>query len=291
MDYSAFFFEEWVCLSPILCSTRVLSFRIVYFRSMIRLISYNVNGIRSALNKGLKEWLAEAGPEILCLQEIKAEPGQLDERMFHEMGYETYWFPAKKKGYSGTAIFTKIPPKQVEFGCGIEEYDYEGRVIRADFEGFSVMSVYFPSGTTGEERQNVKYRFMDDFRRYVDLLRKSIPNLIIMGDVNICHLPIDIHDPVSNKNSTGFLPEERAWLDGFIKSGMVDTFREFYKEPHQYSWWSFRAASRERNKGWRIDYALASEPLRPYLKNAGLMPEAKHSDHCPVMLELDFSYL
>jgi exodeoxyribonuclease-3 len=240
------------------------------------------------MNKGLLEWLKETDPDILCLQEIKAEPSQLDERIFHELGYETYWFPAKKKGYSGTAIFTKLSPKQVEYGCGIQEYDDEGRIIRADFERFSVMSVYFPSGTTGELRQSVKYRFMDDFRRYVDGLRTVIPNLIIMGDVNICHMPIDIHDPVSNKNSTGFLPEERAWLDGFIKSGMVDTFRVFHPEPHQYSWWSFRAAARERNKGWRIDYALAAEPLRPYLAGAGLMQEAKHSDHCPVTLELDF---
>ncbi len=255
---------------------------------MIRLISYNVNGIRSAMSKGLIEWLKEADPDILCLQEIKAEPSQLDERIFHGLGYETYWFPAKKKGYSGTAIFTKISPKQVEYGCGMEEYDDEGRIIRADFDQFSVMSVYFPSGTSGDHRQSVKYRFMDDFRRYVDRLRTVIPNLIIMGDVNICHMPIDIHDPVSNKNSTGFLPEERAWLDGFIKSGMVDTFREFHPGPHQYSWWSFRAASRERNKGWRIDYALAAEPLKPRLAGAGLMPDAKHSDHCPVTLELDF---
>lgn len=255
---------------------------------MIRIVTYNVNGIRSAISKGWIEWVAQTAPDIICLQEIKAQEGQIDEAPLREMGYELYWNSAQKKGYSGTAIFTKIKPVQVSYGSGMEEYDKEGRVIRADFEKFSVMSTYFPSGTSGDVRQDVKMRFLADFRTYIDGLRKTVPNLMILGDVNICHKPIDIHDPVSNKNSSGFLPEEREWFDGFVNSGFVDSFRVFNQEPDQYTWWSFRAASRERNKGWRIDYALASEPLRASLSRCVIIPEAKHSDHCPVLVELDF---
>lgn len=255
---------------------------------MIRIVTYNVNGIRSAIGKGWVEWVAQTAPDIICLQEIKAQEGQIDEAPLREMGYELYWNSAQKKGYSGTAIFTKIKPVQVFYGSGMDEYDKEGRVIRADFEKFSVMSTYFPSGTSGDVRQDVKMRFLADFQAYIDDLKKTVPNLIILGDVNICHKPIDIHDPVSNKNSSGFLPEEREWFDGFVNSGFIDSFRVFNQEPHQYTWWSFRAASRERNKGWRIDYALAAEPLRGALSRCVIMPEAKHSDHCPVLLELDF---
>lgn len=255
---------------------------------MIRIVTYNVNGIRSAISKGWLNWVADVSPDIICLQEIKAEQGQIDETPLKEMGYELYWNSAQKKGYSGTAIFTKIKPLQVHFGCGLEEYDREGRVIRADFDGFSVMSTYFPSGSSGDVRQDVKMRFLKDFQTYIDELKKTVPNLIILGDVNICHRPIDIHDPVSNKNSSGFLPEEREWMDGFINSGFVDSFRKFHQEPYNYTWWSFRAASRERNKGWRIDYALAATPLALHVSRCEILPEAKHSDHCPVLVELDF---
>jgi len=254
---------------------------------MIRLITYNVNGIRSAINKGFIEWLKQTAPDIVCLQEIKAEKGQIDETPLNEAGYEMYWFSAQKKGYSGTAILTRLKPKHVEYGCGMPDYDFEGRVIRADYEHFSVISAYFPSGTTGDVRQTVKMNFLEDFMRYANELRKTIPNLFILGDVNICHKPIDIHDPVSNKKSSGFLPEEREWVDRFLESGFVDSFREFNQEPHQYTWWSMRAASRERNKGWRIDYAFATESLRSKLRNCMILPEAKHSDHCPVLLEVE----
>lgn len=255
---------------------------------MVRIITYNVNGIRSAIKKGWLDWVRETEADIICLQEIKAEQGQIDEAPLREMGYELYWNSAQKKGYSGTAIFTKIKPVQVFYGCGIEEYDAEGRVIRADFGVFSVLCTYFPSGSSGELRQDVKMRFLADFQMYIDGLKKSIPNLIILGDVNICHKPIDIHDPVSNKKSSGFLPEEREWFDGFVGSGFVDSFRKFNQEPHQYTWWSLRAASRERNKGWRIDYALVSEPLAEKLSHCRIIPDAKHSDHCPVLVELEF---
>jgi len=255
---------------------------------MIRIVTYNVNGIRSAISKGWIDWVTETAPDIICLQEIKADQGQIDEAPLREMGYELFWNSAQKKGYSGTAIFTKIKPLQVHYGCGIENYDKEGRVIRADFENFSVMSTYFPSGSSGDIRQDVKMSFLNDFQKYIDELKKTVPNLIILGDVNICHKPIDIHDPVSNKNSSGFLPHEREWFDGFVSSGFVDSFRKFNADPHQYTWWSFRAASRERNKGWRIDYALAAESMAHHITKCVILPEAKHSDHCPVLVELDF---
>ncbi|MEO6883221.1 MAG: exodeoxyribonuclease III [Bacteroidia bacterium] len=255
---------------------------------MKKIISYNVNGIRSALSKGWMDWLKATDPDIVCLQEIKANPEQLDLTLFENAGYHHYWYPAQKKGYSGVAILSKQKPKHVEYGCGIEKYDAEGRVLRADFENFSVMSVYMPSGSSGEERQAFKMEWLKDFQKYIDGLKKKFPNLVISGDYNICHKPIDIHNPVSNANSSGFLPEERSWIDGFMKSGFVDTFRHFNAEPHNYTWWSFRANSRAKNLGWRIDYHLVSSPLEAKLKRAVIFPQAKHSDHCPILVELDF---
>jgi len=254
---------------------------------MAKIISYNVNGIRSAMNKGWLDWVKNTNPDIICLQEIKATPEQLDVKVFEELGYKHYWFPAEKKGYSGVAILTKTEPDHVEYGCGIKQYDTEGRMIRADFGELSVMSVYFPSGTMGDSRQSFKYEFMDDFRNYIDELKKQRPKLILSGDFNICHKPIDIHNPVSNANSSGFLPEEREWIDTFMKSGFIDTFRYYNQEPHNYTWWSFRANARAKNLGWRIDYHLASTSLEKQLKRSIILPEAKHSDHCPLMVEID----
>jgi len=254
---------------------------------MTKIVSYNVNGIRSAVGKGLIDWLKQTDADIVCLQEIKAMPEQVDKEVHDKLHEHAYWYPAQKKGYSGVAIFSKKKPNHVEYGCGIKAYDDEGRVIRADYDGFSVMSVYFPSGTSGDERQDFKYKFLDDFQLYIDRLKKIHPNLIICGDYNICHKPIDIHNPVANANSTGFLPEERAWLDKFFKSGFIDTFRHFNTEPHNYTWWSFRANARAKNLGWRIDYQAVSSPLGKKLKRAVILPEAKHSDHCPILLEID----
>lgn len=254
---------------------------------MKRIISYNVNGLRSAMSKGWLDWLKAAQPDVLCLQELKADPSQLPLDEFKALGYHTYWHPAEKKGYSGVAIFSKDEPVSVSVGCGIPRYDREGRVLRADFDGYSVMSVYFPSGSSGDERQAFKMEFLADFGPYMQEIRKSFPQIVLCGDVNICHQPIDIHNPVSNKNSSGFLPEERAWLDGFMKSGYVDSFRNFHLEPHQYTWWSFRFNARKQNKGWRIDYQLVSEPLAPKMLRAAILAEAIHSDHCPTLLELD----
>ena len=252
----------------------------------MKIISYNVNGIRAALKKGFIDWLKSANPDVICLQEIKAQEDQLDLSIFEAAGYSyNYWFSAQKKGYSGVAILSKIKPNNVVFGTGIESMDFEGRNLRADFDGVSVMSLYLPSGTNLARLEH-KLEYMDLFQDYINTLKKDVPNLIICGDYNICHKAIDIHDPVRNKNVSGFLPEERAWMSQFLKSGFVDAFREFNSEPHNYSWWSYRANSRANNKGWRLDYTLVSLPLQEKLKRAVILSEAVHSDHCPVLVEL-----
>ena len=253
----------------------------------MKIISYNVNGIRAALNKGFGDWLKAAAPDVLCLQETKAMKEQVDTDVFEELGYKHFWHSAQKKGYSGVAILTKHTPINVEVGTGIEHIDFEGRVARADFDHVSIISLYLPSGTN-LDRLDYKFKFMDDFQNYIDTLKKKSPNLVICGDYNICHRAIDIHDPVRNKNISGFLPEERKWIDKFLNSGFVDSFRYLNPEPHQYSWWSYRANARNNNKGWRIDYNLVSETLKKNIKRAYLLPDAKHSDHCPVGLELEF---
>lgn len=252
----------------------------------MKIISYNVNGIRAALKKGFEEWLTEENPDILCLQELKALPEQVPD-FYTELGYEMYWESAEKKGYSGVAILTKQSPKLVVNGCGNELYDNEGRVIRCDYEDFSVMSVYMPSGTSGDIRQDFKYEWLDFFYDYAQEVRKEQPNLIICGDYNIAHTEIDIHNPISNKNSSGFLPEEREWLTKYVASGFIDTFREFNPDPHHYSWWSYRANARANNKGWRIDYLMATEQMKNRLSAGRILPDVKHSDHCPIVLEID----
>lgn len=253
----------------------------------MRIASYNVNGIRSAINKGFVDWIKATDPDVIGLQEVKAEETNIDKAIFEDLGYHIYWYPAVKKGYSGVAILTKTKPKNVAFGMGIQSYDDEGRMIRADFDDFSFISAYFPSGTTGDVRQDFKYQFLDDIYGYSQDLIQKFPNLIMSGDYNICHKPIDIHNPISNKNSSGFLPEERAWMDKFTSSGFEDTFRLFNPNPHQYTWWSFRAGSRAKNLGWRIDYHMTTLPMRDRLKRAIILPEAQHSDHCPIILELE----
>ena len=252
---------------------------------MPTIITYNVNGIRAAIKKDLAGWLKASKADILCLQEIKAKPEQFDEAIFNELGYTCFINSAEKPGYSGVAILSKINPKHVEYGCGIEKIDFEGRVIRADFEDYSVMSVYFPSGSN-PLRQTFKMEFLVLFHDYISKLKKTIPNLIISGDYNICHTEIDIHNPKVNKNSSGFLPEEREWVSQFIESGFIDSFRQLNTDPHHYSWWSYRANSRVKNLGWRIDYNMISDTLLPKLKRAKILPAAKHSDHCPVLVEL-----
>lgn len=255
----------------------------------MKIISYNVNGIRAAINKGFLEWLESANPDVICLQEIKALEEQIAQEYIdklQELGYaHRYWYSAQKKGYSGVAVFSKIAPKHVEYGTGIDYMDFEGRNLRLDFDGVSVMSLYLPSGTNTARLEH-KFKYMDDFQAYINKIKKEIPNLVICGDYNICHEAIDIHDPVRNKKVSGFLPEERAWLDAFMKNGFADSFRHFNKAPHHYSWWSYRANARNNNKGWRIDYCLVADPLKSKMERAFILPEAKHSDHCPIGVDI-----
>ena len=255
----------------------------------MKIITYNVNGIRSAMSKNLMGWLQATNADMVCLQETKASPDQIqDIYLFEQLGYHHYWYPAQKKGYSGVAILSKIKPNHVEIGCGIDCFDEEGRIIRADFDDFSLMSVYMPSGSSGDIRQEFKYKFLDEFYPYINELKWKYPQLIISGDYNICHRPIDIHNPKSNANSSGFLLEEREWMEKLLSNGFIDTFRHFNKDPHHYTWWSYRAGAREKNLGWRIDYNLVSRELEKNIKRAAILPDARHSDHCPVLLELDF---
>ncbi len=256
----------------------------------MKIISYNVNGIRAAIRKGFLDWVQQADPDVVCLQEIKAHPEQLNLDDFKDSGYPYhYWYPAQKKGYSGVAILSKHKPLHIEYGTGIDYMDQEGRTIRADFEGFSIISLYLPSGTNIARLEH-KFKFMDDFQQYIDNIKQDFPNLVICGDYNICHEAIDIHDPVRLKNVSGFLPEERKWIDNFMKSGFIDSFRHFNEEGDNYSWWSYRANARANNKGWRIDYNLVAQPLQEKLKRAVILPEAKHSDHCPVLVELESDF-
>lgn len=256
-----------------------------YLYRHMKIISYNVNGIRAAQKKGLFEWIAEEQPDVLCLQEVKALEEQVDLEQVKAMGYEVYWHAAEKKGYSGVATFCKKSPDKVVRGTKMEKYDSEGRILRLDFGDLSILNCYFPSGTSGDIRQAFKYEFLDDFYAWAHKLKKKRKQLVVCGDYNIAHTPMDIHNPKS-KNS-GFLPEERAWLTKWLESGFVDSFRYLNPEEQSYSWWSYRANARANNKGWRIDYLTVTENLKSTLKRAANLNEVKHSDHCPILLELD----
>ncbi len=252
----------------------------------MKIISYNVNGIRAAVKKCFVDWLKSANPDVICLQEIKALEEQLDLSVFEEAGYKyNYWFSAQKKGYSGVAVLCKTKPNHIEFGTGIETMDFEGRNLRVDFDDVSIMSMYLPSGTN-LARLEFKFNYMDEIKAYLTKLRKTIPNLVVCGDYNICHEEIDIHNP-KMKGVSGFLPEEREWLGQFIDSGFIDSFRYLNHDSQQYSWWSYRANSRANNKGWRLDYAMVAKPLQENIKRAVILSDAVHSDHCPILLELN----
>lgn len=253
----------------------------------MRIISYNVNGLRAAMNKGLMDWLKTDPADVICLQETKAHRDNVDYKQFHDLGFHDYWFSAQKKGYSGVAIFSKQKADNVVYGTGHQVSDDEGRVLQIDLGDIRIINAYFPSGTSGDERQVYKYSWLDEIFHYVGELRQTKPNLVLCGDYNIAHGEIDIHDPKGNKKSSGFLPEERAWLDKFYGAGWVDTFRKLNPDPHWYTWWSQRFPSvRAQNKGWRIDYINVTESLAPRVKAAAIYPDVKQSDHCPVFLEL-----
>jgi exodeoxyribonuclease-3 len=253
----------------------------------MRIISYNVNGIRAAITKGFLDWLKTDPADVICIQETKAQRENVDHRLFNELGYHDYWFSAEKKGYSGVAVFTKIKPDDVQYGTGHKVSDDEGRVLQLNFGDIRLINAYFPSGTSGDVRQDFKYQWLDEFFMYLEKLRSQYPRLILCGDYNIAHKEMDIHDPKGNKKSSGFLPDERAWMDNFFNNGWIDSFRKFHPEPHRYSWWSQRFPTvRLNNKGWRIDYINATETLSDRITDAEIYPDVKHSDHCPVYLNI-----
>lgn len=252
----------------------------------MKLISYNVNGIRSAITKGLFDWLKQENPDVFCIMESKAQPDQIDTQSLLDMGYHSYIHSAEKKGYSGVCIFSKERPQKIVCGMDNPRFDNEGRVLRADFGDLTIVAVYVPSGTTGDIRQDFKMEFLEAFLPWMENIKKERPNLLICGDFNICHKPIDINHPERQIGVSGFLPEEREWMDRWQGTGLIDTFRVFDQSADRYSWWSFRAGARARNVGWRIDYWWATESLRARLLNARIMTEAVHSDHCPVLLEI-----
>ena len=251
------------------------------------IISYNVNGIRAAMNKDFVNWVAANDFDIICLQETKATADQVAMQELEDLGYCHHWFSAQKKGYSGVAIFSKIQPDKVVLGCEIEKYDLEGRIIRADFGDWSILNCYFPSGSSGDARQDFKYEFLDDFYNWIAELKKTRPQLIVVGDYNIAHSELDIHNPKSNKNSSGFLPEEREWMTKWLNSGFTDAYRFMNPDGEEYSWWSYRFNSRKNNKGWRIDYQSVSNNMQSKILEARHLGDAVHSDHCPVLLKID----
>lgn len=253
----------------------------------MKLISYNLNGIRAAMSKGLMDWFKEESPDIFCVQETKAYPDQMEAAHFDGLGYKCYWNSAEKKGYSGTGIVSRIPFDHVYFGIGDDKFDVEGRLIRADFGDYTLICSYFPSGSMGDHRQEFKMEYLHEFTKYIKRLKEERSKLIITGDFNICHKPIDINNPERHTNTSGFLPEEREWFDQLIGLGFVDTFRQFCQEPNRYSWWSYRSGARARNVGWRIDYFLVSENVRQGLSAADIQDWVVHSDHCPVTADMN----
>ena len=255
----------------------------------MKIVSYNVNGIRAALRKGLVDWLAENDFDIVGLQETKAVREQVDEealRRIEELGYTLHWHSAERKGYSGVATLSRVPVLDRLDGCAMPHVDCEGRVLQTDYEDFTLLNCYFPNGGANETRHRFKQDFMRDFLRYTQELRKRRAELIVIGDYNIAHTELDIHNPKANQKSSGFLPEERAWMSEWFADGFVDPFRSLYPEKQEYSWWSFRGGARQNNKGWRLDYASVTDNLRERVVDLTHWKDDVHSDHCPVVLEL-----
>lgn len=258
--------------------------------SHYKLMSWNVNGIRAAHKKGFVEWLLETQPDVLGLQETKIQADQLTPELTQVLGYQSYWHHAQtKKGYSGVALFCKQPVVSVSEGMGVPEFDTEGRTIRVDYPEFTLFNIYFPNGQRGDDRLDYKLRFYDEFLDVFEGLRKQGKKVVVCGDFNTAHYPIDLARPKENEGTSGFLPIERAWMDKFTQAGYIDTFRHCHPDKaHEYSWWNMRTRARERNVGWRIDYFFISPDLLPNLKNAAIHQTVEGSDHCPVSIELAF---
>ncbi len=256
----------------------------------IKILSWNVNGIRAVAKKGFIEWLNKENPDILCLQETKAQPDQLDKGFLEPQGYHTYWnYPDNKKGYSGVAIYTRDKPIEVRSSFGTHKFNEEGRVLITKYDKFTLLNIYFPKGDTSPERierLHYKMNFYEEFLQYADSFREKGESLIICGDFNTAHNEIDLARPKENEKNSGFLPEERAWIDKFIEHGYIDIFREFNKNPNQYTWWDLKTRARERNIGWRIDYFFLTDNLVPKVLKAFIMADVAGSDHCPIGITL-----
>lgn len=255
--------------------------------SSLRIISWNVNGIRAVLKKGLTEFIAKNDPDIFCVQETKAHPEQVESPELDALNRKSFWSSASRRGYSGTATFCKLKPVNVETGIGIRKFDSEGRFVVTDHKDFLLYNVYFPNGGSGEERHDFKQEFLVKFLRHLKKQMSAGREIILVGDYNIAHTEIDVYDPVRLSKESGFLPEERAWFDEFLKAGFVDCFRTFHAdEKHRYSWWSYRELARTGNRGWRIDYACVTKGLAGKVRNCDILDQVEGSDHCPVLLEL-----
>ncbi len=254
----------------------------------MKIYSWNVNGIRAASGKGYREWFDESKPDIVCLQETKAHKEQVPPEIAEPEGYHAYWHSAKKKGYSGVATFSLNEPAKITYGIGVEDYDAEGRVIESDHGDFVLINMYVPNGQHDLGRVPFKLAFSDTVLERCETLKKEGRKIIICGDYNTAHTEIDLKNPKTNTKNTGFLPEERAWIDKFIDHGYIDTFRVFNKEPDNYTWWSYRMDARKRNIGWRIDYFFISDNMTDNLKDAFILPEIHGSDHCPLGIEVIF---
>jgi len=252
-----------------------------------KILCWNVNGIRAVWGRGLLGWLHEESPDILCLQETKAHPEQLGKDLLEPEGYHVYWNYPERKGYSGVAIFSREEPHRVQYGFGVPEFDMEGRVIIAEYSEFVLFNIYFPNGKKDESRLRYKMDFYEAFLKFLEPLKAKGKKQIICGDFNTAHREMDLARPKENAKISGFLPEERAWMDKFIAGGYVDVFRHFNEEPHQYTWWDLKSGARARNVGWRIDYFFVSENLLPSVAQAFIMPEVRGSDHCPVGISLE----
>ncbi len=254
----------------------------------MKIVSYNVNGLRAALKKGLIDWVKDEDPDIFCIQESKSQEDQVPANLFEELGYHAYWHSAEKKGYSGVVTYSKEKADNVVHGIGMTKYDSEGRILRCDFGDLTIVNGYFPSGSSSEERHEFKMEFLQDIKPWINKLKKERKNTIVLGDYNIVRLDIDIHNPSRKDNPSGFRPEERQWLDEWFKDGFVDAFRYLYPDKEDaYSWWSYRAGSRQKNKGWRIDYISVSEALAKGIKEVRQLREATHSDHGPLIMNIE----